>query len=60
MEPIAAVMRRKRLESFGHMKRRDDTENIRAVAKMKMEGKCPRGRPMLRWRDTVRRDMKDL
>ena len=27
-------------------------------AKMKMEQKHPRGRLMLRWRDTVRRDMK--
>ena len=25
---------------------------------MKMEGKRPRGRPKLRWKDTIRRDMK--
>ena len=58
VEPIAIVMRRRRLESFGHVKRRDETENIRAVVEMKMEGKCPRGRPKLRWKDTVRRDLK--
>ena len=38
VEPIATVMRRRRLEWFGHVKRRDETENIRAVAEMKMEG----------------------
>ena len=48
------VMRR-RLEWFVHGKRRDETENIRAVAEMKLEGKRPRGRPKLRWKETVRR-----
>ena len=52
VELIATVMRRRRLEWFGHIKRRDETENIRAVAEMKMEGKRPRGRPKLRWYDT--------
>ena len=57
MEPIAMVMRR-RLEWFRHVKRRDGTENTRAVVEMKMEGKHPRGRPKLRWKDTVRKDLK--
>ena len=48
------VMRRRRLERFGHVKRRDETENIRAVVEMKMEGKRPRGRPKLSWKGTVR------
>ena len=42
VEAIATVMRRRRLEWFGHIKRRGETENIRAVAEMKMEGKRPR------------------
>ena len=58
VEPIAMVMRRRRLEWFGHIKRRDGTEDIRAVAELKMDGKRPRGRPKLRWKDTVRRDLK--
>ena len=52
MEPIAIVM--KRLESFEHVKRRDETENIRALVEMIMEGKRSRGRPKLRWKYTVR------
>ena len=58
VETIATVMRRRRLEWFGHVKRRGETENIRAVAEMTMEGKHPRGRPKLRWKYTVRRDLK--
>ena len=58
VEAIASVMRQRRLEWFGHVKRRGETENIRAVAEMKMEGTRPRGRPKLRWHDTVRRDLK--
>ena len=42
VEPIATVMRRRRLEWFRHVKRRNETENIRAVAEMKMEGKRPK------------------
>ena len=44
VETIATVMRRRRLEWFGHVKMRGETENIRAVAEMKMEEKRPRGR----------------
>ena len=58
MEAISTVMRRRRLDWFGHVKRRRETENIRAAAEMKMEGKRPRGRPKLWWHDTVRRDLK--
>ena len=48
VESIAMVMRRRRLEWFGRVKRRDESENIRAVAEMKMGGKRPWGRPNLR------------
>ena len=57
VEPTAMVMRRRRLEWFGHVKRRDETENIRAVVEKKMEGKRRRGRLNLWWKDTVRRDL---
>ena len=44
VEPIAMVVRRRRREWLWRVKRRDETENIRAVVEMKMEGKRPRGR----------------
>ena len=58
VEQIVMVVRRRRLEWFGHIKRSDETENIHAVVEMKMEGKRPRGRKKLRWNDTVRKDLK--
>ena len=42
MKPIVMVMGRRKLEWFGHMKRGHETENMRAVDTMKMEGKRPR------------------
>ena len=59
MGPIVMVMRRRRLEWFRHVKRRDETENIRSVPELNMEGRLPRVRPRLRWKVTVRRDIKD-
>ena len=58
MKPIAMVMRRRRLEWFGHVKRRDKTENIRAFVEVRMEGMRPRGRTRLLWDDTARSDLK--
>ena len=52
------VMRRRRLTWFGHVKRIDETETIRTVVEMKMEGKRHRGRPKLRWKYNVRRDLE--
>ena len=46
-------------DRYGHEKvrlvRRHEIENI---IEMKMEGKCHKGRPRLRWKDTVWRDLK--
>ena len=41
-EPTVTVVRRRRLEWFGYVERRDKTENIRAqVVEMKIDGKRP-------------------
>ena len=53
------VMIKRRLEWFGRVKRRHETENIRPVVEMKIKTKGPRGRRKLQWKDTVRRDLND-
>ena len=50
-------MAMRRLEWFGQVNRRNETENIRTVVEMKME-KRPKGRLRLRLKDIVRRDIK--
>ena len=39
----------------GHIQRKK-TENVTEVSEIKVDRKRPRGRPNLRWKDTVRRD----
>ena len=48
MESIAMVMRGRRFESFGHVKRRVGIENIRAVGSA-LEDRCCAGRDMKAW-----------
>ena len=48
------------LEWFGHVKRKYETGDIGAVAEMKMEGKRPKGKLRLRWKDIVIRGMEAL
>ena len=48
-------MSRSRLEWFGHVRIRNETESARAVVELKMEGKRSGGRPMLGGKDTVKR-----
>ena len=59
MEPIAMIMTMRRLEWFGHVKRRCATENIRAVVEMKMEGKRPRGKPTMQTKHNIKRDLNN-
>ncbi|XP_046848167.1 uncharacterized protein LOC124441744 [Xenia sp. Carnegie-2017] len=55
---ILKLMRRKRLQWFGHVCRREEDVDIRRVYEMQMEGRRKRGRPKHRWKDTIRRDMQ--
>ena len=47
VEPIVMVMRMRRSECFGHVKRRVKKENIRAIAELKLEGHCQKGHESL-------------
>ena len=58
VQPIATHLMQKRLRWYGHVSRRDDSHMTRTVLDMVVEGVRPRGRPKLRYMDTIRRDIK--
>ena len=58
VQPIATHLMQKRLRWYGHVSRRDDSHITRTVLDMVVEGVRPRGRPKLRYMDTIRRDIK--
>ena len=58
--PIRDVMRKRRLEWFGHVSRRERDEDIRRVYEMRVEGSRGRGRPKQRWSDTINADLRWL
>ena len=58
VQPIATHLMQKRLRWYGHVRRRNDSHITRTVLDMEVEGMIPRGRPKLRYMDTIRRDMK--
>ena len=58
VKPISVSMRKRRLQWFGHVYRREEDEDIRKVADLKVDGRRKRGRPKQRWRDTIQSDLK--
>ena len=46
------------LRWYGHARRRDKSHTTRTVLDMVAEGVRPRGRPKLRYMDTIKRDIK--
>jgi hypothetical protein len=54
IEPIADLMRKRRLQWYGHVLRRGNEVDIMRVAEMKVLGKRKRGRPKQRWIDTIK------
>ena len=58
VQPIATHLMQKRLRWYGHVRRRDESHITRTVLDMEVEGVRPRGRPKLRYMDTIKRDIK--
>jgi len=58
VKPVSRHMRKRRLQWYGHVQRRNNEEDIRYVTELKILGKRKRGRPKQRWMDTIRDDMK--
>ena len=52
------LMRRRRLQWFGHVCRREEDDDIRRVHEMQVEGRRNRGCPKHRWKDKIRKDLQ--
>jgi len=55
---VLELMRRKRLQWFGHICKREKEDDIRGVHELKCAGKRNRGCPKHRWHDTIRKDLQ--
>ncbi|KAI5732183.1 hypothetical protein M8J77_022872 [Diaphorina citri] len=57
---IVANMRCRRMRWMGHVLRRDDESLIKSVWEGELTGTRRRGRPKLRWKDQIKRDMAKI
>ncbi len=55
---ITEVIRMGRLRWFGHVRRREESSWVRRCMDMEIEGRNPKGRPKLTWRQVVRQDLE--
>ena len=58
VDDLEEHLRQKRLRWFGHIARRDEEVEIKKVFELKIEGQTKRRRPVKRWIDVVKEDMK--
>ncbi|PSN36364.1 hypothetical protein C0J52_22873, partial [Blattella germanica] len=57
---IITLIKAKIIEWIGHVSRMDGGRSIKKIFEGKFEGRRDRGRPRLRWRDCVERDLCSL
>ena len=48
------------LRWFGHIQRREEDHIVKAVQGIKVQGQRKNGRPEMRWRDVINKDLKEL
>ena len=56
---VSKKLQERRLQWFGHVMRREDEFPCKRVMNMEVPGTRRRGRPRMRWRDSVNRDMRE-
>ena len=55
---ISKKLQERRLQWFGHVMRREEDSVCKRTMNMEVPGTRKRGRPKMRWKDTVNRDMQ--
>uniref|UniRef100_UPI00358ECC96 E3 ubiquitin-protein ligase RNF168-like isoform X2 n=1 Tax=Myxine glutinosa TaxID=7769 RepID=UPI00358ECC96 len=58
IEPVIDVVKRNRLRWFGHVLRKDESDWLRRVMEMNVEGSRGRGRPRKTWLKMVEEEMR--
>jgi hypothetical protein len=58
LESVGNILRRGRLRWFGHVERKRDDDWVKGCVFYEAEGKRPRGRPVKKWMDNIKEDMK--
>ena len=58
--PIADKMRESRLRWYGHVQRQDPEQVAKTAWELEIDGVRPRGRPKMRYIDTVKKDMVEV
>ena len=58
MTDITEKMREVRLRWLGHVMRQKEEEPARIAMEMEVKGTRSRGRPKMRWRECIAKDMK--
>ena len=60
LREILEVVRVRRLQWFGHVKRKGEGEELSLVLNWHVEGRRPRGRPKKSWLNVIREDLRKL
>ena len=58
VENVSEISREMKLKRYGHVERWDKEEPVRKAWEIKVEGKRPRGRPKLKFKDVVLQHMQ--
>ena len=60
VKAISQKVKESRLRWYGHVKRREPEHPTRRVMEMNPPGRRRLGRPALRWKDCIARDMREV
>ena len=58
--PISNKIKENRLRWYGHLKRREPQHPTRSILELQIPGRRARGRPKMRWKDSVKKTMEEV